>query len=123
MVERVEYLFGRELPPAMHDWVLRDAAGPGHNRRYFERGVAMFLPVVVVIWLLPIQWGLKVGMTAIVMLPALYFLFALRHVYLQHLLQDNEIDPNTQTGKWLTEHERQKREYERKFRSGPRRYA
>ncbi|MFC7754045.1 DUF5313 family protein [Tsukamurella soli] len=123
VVERVEYLFGRDLPPAMHGWVLHDAAGPGHNRRYFERGVAMFLPLIVIIWVLPIEWQIKVGMSAIVLLPAVYFLTALRHVYLQHLLQDNEFDPDVETGKWLAEHERRAAVYEAKFRSGPRRYA
>ena len=123
LLERVEYLCGRHLPDSMHDWVVRDATGPGHNRRYFVRGILMFVPLVVVIGLLPIALWIKLVMIAMMVLPAIYFLTALRPVYLAELLIDNDIDPDTVSDHWADERERQAQVYAEKFRSGPRKYA
>ncbi|GAA4387429.1 DUF5313 family protein [Tsukamurella soli] len=122
-VERVEYLCGRHLPDSMHEWVVRDAAGPGHNRRYYTRGILMFVPIIVAILVIPTAWWVKVAMILLVMLPAGFFLTALKDIYLKHLLIDNDIDPDIQTGKWRAEHDRRAAAYDSKFRSGPRRYA
>jgi hypothetical protein len=123
LIQRVEYLCGRHLPDSMHDWVVNDTTGPGHNRRYFFRGFLMSIPLLVVIAVLPIALWIKVVMVAMVLLPGMFFLTALRPIYLQELMIDNDVDPHTVTGKWAAEHERQAAVYSTKFRSGPRKYA
>ncbi|MDF0531968.1 DUF5313 family protein [Tsukamurella sp. 8F] len=123
VIERMEYLCGSHLPDSMHEWVVRDTAGPGHNRRYYVRGMLMFSPIVVVILLVPTAWWIKVAMIALVVLPAFFFLSALKGVYLRHLMMDNDVDPDTQTGKWRAERVRRAQVYASKFRNGPRKYA
>lgn len=107
----------------MHEWVVNDTTGPGHNRRYFFRGFLMSIPLLIVIAVLPIEAWIKVVMVAMVLIPGFFFLTALRPQYLQELMIDNEVDPETVTGKWAVEHDRQATVYAAKFRSGPRKYA
>ncbi|ADG80052.1 putative protein OS=Tsukamurella paurometabola (strain ATCC 8368 / DSM / CCUG 35730 /CIP 100753 / JCM 10117 / KCTC 9821 / NBRC 16120 / NCIMB 702349/ NCTC 13040) OX=521096 GN=Tpau_3471 PE=4 SV=1 [Tsukamurella paurometabola] len=102
----------------MREWVVRDATGPGHNRRYFVRGTLMFLPFAVALMVLPSPWWVKASLAVMVLLPALYFLSALRAAYLQELLADNDIDPHTQSGRWQVEHDRQAAAYAQKYRAG-----
>lgn len=102
----------------MREWVVRDATGPGHNRRYFIRGTLMFLPFVVAIMFIPTAWWVKAALILMVLVPALYFLSALRWVYLEELLIDNDIDPHTLSGKWRVEHDRRADAYAQKYRSG-----
>ncbi|MEU4429527.1 DUF5313 family protein [Nocardia rhamnosiphila] len=35
--QRVRYITGATLPPAMHQWVIDDFTGPGASRRYHLR--------------------------------------------------------------------------------------
>ncbi|GAB3129441.1 DUF5313 domain-containing protein [Tsukamurella serpentis] len=115
--QRVQYLMGRRLPDSMRDWVVRDATGPGHNRRFFIRGALMFLPFVVVALLLPSPLWVKLAMVAMMLLPAIVFVGGLRSIYLQELLVDNGIDPHTESGAQLQEHRRRAAEYDRKYRA------
>ncbi|WP_068745249.1 DUF5313 family protein [Tsukamurella pseudospumae] len=115
-LERVKYLLGMRLPESMNDWVIRDATGPGHNRRYFTRGALMFVPFLVVALLLPSPLWVKLTLIAMMALPAIVFLGGLRSIYLQELLADNGLDPHIESGKQLAEHERRAEVYEHKYR-------
>lgn len=118
LFERVEYLLGIRLPESMHDWVVRDATGPGHNRRYFIRGALVFVPFVVVALVLPSPAWVKIAMIVMMLLPLVVFVGGMRTIYLQELLADNGIDTHTESGAQLAEHERRAAVYEAKFRSG-----
>lgn len=110
------YLAGAQLPERMREWVANDAAGPGHNRRYWIRGALLFLPVLIVFAVLPIAVGLKVGMALVVLVPAVYFLAALRQDYLETLLADNEIDPHLHLGKWAVRDQERLERYAAHYR-------
>ncbi|BDH59023.1 hypothetical protein MTP03_39620 [Tsukamurella sp. PLM1] len=104
------------LPDSMRDWVINDATGPGHNRRFFIRGALMFVPFLVVALVLPSPGWVKVALIAMMLLPAIVFVGGLRTIYLQELLADNGIDPHTESGSQLEEHRRRARVYEEKYR-------
>lgn len=116
LLERVKYLMGMRLPDSMRDWVVNDATGPGHNRRFFLRGALMFVPFLVVTLLLPAPLWVKLALVAMMALPAIVFVGGLRSIYLQELLVDNGIDPHTESGSQLSEHRRRARAYEDKYR-------
>lgn len=78
----------------MHDWVLHDVMGHGNVRRYFTRGIVMFLPVYIVCILLPGPALVRVAMILMLAIPVAYFQIALRNVYRAHLLRSNGIDPD-----------------------------
>lgn len=117
LVERVKYLLGMRLPDSMRDWVVNDATGPGHNRRFFIRGALMFLPFVVVALILPSPLWVKLALIAMMALPAIVFVGGLRTIYLQELLADNDLDPHIESGKQLEEHRRRAAEYDKKYRA------
>ncbi|CAM3841653.1 MULTISPECIES: DUF5313 family protein [Tsukamurella] len=116
LVQRMKYLMGMRLPDSMRDWVIRDATGPGHNRRYFTRGAMMFLPFVVVALLLPSPLWVKLALVAMMLLPAIVFIGGMRSIYLQELLADNDLDPHIESGAQLREHERRATVYAAKYR-------
>ncbi|SDQ62191.1 hypothetical protein SAMN04489765_1151 [Tsukamurella pulmonis] len=116
LLERVKYLMGMRLPDSMRDWVVNDATGPGHNRRFFIRGALMFLPFVVVALALPSPLWVKLALVAMMALPAIVFIGGLRSIYLQELLADNGIDPHTESGRQRERHHRRARVYEAKYR-------
>lgn len=116
LVERVKYLLGMRLPDSMRDWVVNDATGPGHNRRFFIRGALMFAPFLVVALILPSPLWVKLALVAMMALPAIVFVGGLRSIYLQELLVDNGIDPHTESGRQLEEHRRRAQVYEQKYR-------
>ena len=80
LLERVKYLMGMRLPDSMRDWVVNDATGPGHNRRFFIRGALMFLPFVVVALALPSPLWVKLALVAMMALPAIVFVGSVRCV-------------------------------------------
>lgn len=116
LFERVKYLLGMRLPDSMRDWVINDATGPGHNRRFFIRGALMFVPFLIVALVLPSPVWVKLALIAMMALPAIVFVGGLRTIYLQELLVDNGIDPHTESGKQLAEHRRRSQVYEQKYR-------
>ncbi|NKY19381.1 DUF5313 family protein [Tsukamurella spumae] len=116
LIERVKYLLGMRLPESMNDWVIRDATGPGHNRRYFTRGALMFVPFLAVALLLPMPLWVKITLIAMMALPAIVFICGLRSIYLQELLADNGIDAHTESGRQLAEHRRRTSVYEATYR-------
>ncbi|MFD9827140.1 DUF5313 family protein [Tsukamurella tyrosinosolvens] len=116
LVQWVKYLMGMRLPDSMHDWVVNDATGPGHNRRFFIRGALMFVPFLVVALVLPSPLWVKLALVAMMALPAIVFVGGLRSIYLQELLADNGIDPHTESGSQLAEHRRRTAVYEEKYR-------
>ena len=115
-MQRLRYLLGRPLPDSMRGWVHNDLLGPGARRRYFFRGLAMFVPLYVIIVLIPGPVWVRCGMIFLLSIPVVYFQIALREVYLRHLLSSNGLDPNlVRQAQWDRE-QAEREAYERHLR-------
>ena len=113
-VQRVRYLAGRPLPDSMRVWVRGDVLGPGARRRYFLRGLSLMLPLVVICLFIPGSLWLRLGMVLLVLIPVIYFEFALYEVYRRHLLASNGLDPDLVKAAQREREERLRRDYERR---------
>lgn len=98
----------------MRGWVLRDLTGRGSRWRYFERGVAMFLPIYVVCALLPGPVEVRVELIALLSIPVAYFQVALWDIYRRHLLSSNGIDPDIVKYQRLQREQRAREEWARR---------
>jgi hypothetical protein len=113
-LQRMRYLAGRPLPDPMREWVRNDLLGPGNARRYFLRGLSMFIPLYVACVLIPGPLWLRLGMIALLSIPVVYFQIALRDVYRRHLLSTNGLDPNLVKHAHAEREDARRREYERR---------
>ncbi|MGY0498656.1 DUF5313 family protein [Nocardia sp. FBN12] len=106
--QRLRYLTGGTLPPAMADWVLADLTGPGATRRYLMRFLLPVLPVLCLFLLVPGPLWIGLSMMALLYLPLVYFTVALVYVYRRHRLVSHGFDPEL-----ANEAERRRAESER----------
>ena len=93
LTQRRLYLLGRPLPDEMREWVRNDVVGPGNARRYFVRGILPLIPVLIAFAFVPGPLIIRVCMMLLLLLPLIYFQFALMKVYRRHLLHTNGLDP------------------------------
>ncbi|MBD0022735.1 MULTISPECIES: DUF5313 family protein [Gordonia] len=93
LIQRVKYLLGRPLPDEMREWVRNDVTGPGAARRYFMRGIVPLIPILIAFAFVPGPVIIRLCMMLLLLLPLLYFQFALIKVYRRHLLSTNGLDP------------------------------
>ncbi|MGW0044733.1 DUF5313 family protein [Rhodococcus sp. NPDC003348] len=119
MRQYLGYLTGRTLPPHLHDWVVHDVTGPGSTHRYVIRCVVPLVPVLAALMLIPGPWVIRIGMVLLLFLPFVYFLFALKNIYLRHRLVSHGLDPQL-----LAKHKQQRLDkeregYETRYRSAP----
>ncbi|WP_067717955.1 DUF5313 family protein [Nocardia yamanashiensis] len=91
--QRLGYICGRTLPPAMHDWVLNDLTGPGATRRYMLRILIPIIPVLCVFLLVPGPKWVGLAMMALLYLPLIYFTAALTYVFRRNRLIKHGLDP------------------------------
>lgn len=110
------YLAGRRLPDELHDWVIQDVTGPGATRRYALRFIIPFTPVFVALLLVPGPWGIRIGMVMLLLLPFLYFLFALKNIYLRHRLATHGLDISLLNAAKRPRLDREKASYESRYR-------
>ncbi|KIQ19399.1 hypothetical protein ASG56_15070 [Rhodococcus sp. Leaf7] len=92
-LEYVGYQFGRTLPPSMQDWVRRDLVGPGSTTRYMVRFLVPAVPLLALFLLIPGPLWIRLAMIALLLLPFVYFAFALMNVYRRHRLLSHGLDP------------------------------
>ena len=93
LTQRLLYLLGRPLPDEMREWVRNDVVGPCNARRYFVRGILPLIPVLIAFAFVPGPLIIRVCMMLLLLLPLIYFQFALMKVYRRHLLHTNGLDP------------------------------
>ncbi|WP_067532304.1 DUF5313 family protein [Nocardia crassostreae] len=92
-LERIGYVWGRTLPPAMRGWVLEDLTGPGATRRYLLRILIPIIPVLCLFLLVPGPVWMGLAMMALLYIPLIYFTAALMYVYRRHRLIKHGLDP------------------------------
>lgn len=93
-VEYVGYCYGRILPARYADWVCHDLAGRGAQRRNFVRVTIPALLVVAPLWLIPASVGMHLAMSALLLLPFVYFAHALDKIWRAHRLRQHGLDPD-----------------------------
>ncbi|GAA4485674.1 DUF5313 domain-containing protein [Rhodococcus olei] len=91
--QRLTYILGRTLPTDLHNWVITDTTGPGATRRYAVRCLVPLVPILAALLLVPGPWIIRIGMVLLLFLPFVYFLFALKSIYLRHRLVSHGLDP------------------------------
>ncbi|CAG7639848.1 DUF5313 family protein [Rhodococcus opacus] len=117
--QHLGYLAGRTLPARLHPWVVHDTTGPGATRRYATRCLIPLVPILAGLLVIPGPWIIRIGMVLLLFLPFVYFLLALKKIYLRHRLVSHGLDPA------LLDLHKQRRlddeqaSYESRYRSAP----
>ena len=98
----------------MQEWVRRDLVGPGATARYMVRFVIPAVPLLALFLLVPGPIWIRLAMIALLLLPFVYFAFALMNVYRRHRLLSHGLDPNLLDAKTQSKAERVRDDYERR---------
>ncbi|WP_330184099.1 DUF5313 domain-containing protein [Nocardia sp. NBC_01503] len=93
LAQRIGYICGRTLPPAMSEWVRNDLIGPGATRRYLLRILLPIIPVLCLFLLIPGPLWMGLAMMALLYLPLIYFTVALTYVFRRNKLIKHGFDP------------------------------
>lgn len=92
-LQYIAYCYGKPLPAPMHGWVRNDLTGRGAQRRTFIRVIIPGLLMTAPLWLIPTTVPMHVAMTALLILPFLYFTHALDKVWRTYRLRQHGLDP------------------------------
>jgi hypothetical protein len=93
LLEYIAYSYGRVLPAEYDDWVRHDLAGRGSQRRNLIRIMIPAVLVIVPLWLIPATLGMHLAMSALLLLPCVYFAHALDKIWRAHRLRQHGLDP------------------------------
>ena len=85
----ITYCYGAVLPAEYDDWVRDDLAGKGAQRRNLIRAVIVIVPL----WFIPTTLGMHLAMSALLLLPCVYFAHALDKIWRAHRLRQHGLDP------------------------------
>lgn len=92
-LQYIAYCYGKTLPESMHDWVRNDLAGKGARRRTIVRVTIPALLIMAPMWLIPATVYMHLAMTALLLLPFIYFAHALDKIWRAHRLRQHGLDP------------------------------
>ncbi|WP_132994222.1 DUF5313 domain-containing protein [Gordonia zhaorongruii] len=93
-VEYILYCYGKRLPDSMRGWVRNDLGGPGAVRRTVVRWSALCVLVLLPLFLIPTTLFVYASMTLPILIPFVYFSFALNRVWRRHRLDQHGLDPD-----------------------------
>lgn len=93
-LQYVAYSYGKVLPPEMDDWVREDLSGKGARLRTLFRVSIPAILVVAPLWLIPAGVAMHLAMSALLLLPFIYFAHALDKVWRAHRLRQHGLDPD-----------------------------
>ena len=93
-LQYVAYSYGKVLPPEMDDWVREDLSGKGARLRTLFRVSIPAILVVAPLWLIPAGVAMHLAMSALLLLPFIYFAHALDKVWRTHRLRQHGLDPD-----------------------------
>lgn len=119
LLEYVGYSYGRVLPARYDDWVRRDLAGPGAQRRTFVRVTIPALLVVAPLWLIPASTGMHLAMSTLLLVPFVYFAHALDKIWRAHRLRQHGLDPELVDERQRARDALIREEYQRRYSPGP----
>ena len=117
--QRVGYVLGRTLPTQLHPWVIADTTGPGATRRYATRCLIPLIPILAGLLLIPGPWIIRTSMVLLLFLPFVYFLLALKNIYLRHRLVSHGLDPRRLNATRQRRLDQEQASYESRYRSAP----
>lgn len=111
--QRLWYNLGGTLPSELQDWVRKDLTGRGANVRYLLR-VLLPVPLLLLFLLFPGPNWVGFAMMLLLLVPTIYFAFALDYVYRRFRLLEHGLDPGLVN---RTHHgaRRERQEYERDY--------
>ncbi|MEV6097421.1 DUF5313 family protein [Nocardia sp. NPDC051981] len=92
-LQRLRYICGGTLPPAMSQWVIDDLTGPGAARRYMLRILIPIIPPLCLFLLIPGPLWIGLAMMALLYLPLIYFTAALMYVFRRARLTKHGLNP------------------------------
>ncbi len=93
LLEYIAYCYGKVLPAEYDDWVRTDLAGKGARRRNLIRVTIPAVLVITPLWLIPATLGMHLAMSALLLLPCIYFAHALDKIWRAHRLRQHGLDP------------------------------
>lgn len=93
-VEYVLYCYGKRLPDSMSGWVRNDLAGRGAVRRTVFRWSILCVLILIPMLFIPTTLFVHAGMTLPILIPFVYFSFALNTVWRRHRLTQHGLDPD-----------------------------
>ncbi|ORL32470.1 hypothetical protein A5N78_08055 [Prescottella equi] len=114
--QRFAYLAGRPLPPDLHEWVIADVTGPGATRRYAVRCLIPLAPILATLLFIPGPWLIRISMVLLLFLPFVYFLIALKNIYLRHRLVSHGLDPKFLDKRKQSRLDKERGDYETRYR-------
>ena len=117
--QRLGYVLGRTLPTQLHPWVIADTTGPGATLRYATRCLIPLIPILAGLLLIPGPWIIRTGMVLLLFLPFVYFLLALKNIYLRHRLVSHGLDPRRLNPTKQRRLDQEQASYESRYRSAP----
>ena len=88
----IRYCCGAVLPPDLHEWVRNDLAGHGATRRLIVRYTVPLMIALSPIFFVPIDWMTRVTMYVPLVLPFVFFSFALSPIYRRYRLNKHGLD-------------------------------
>jgi len=94
LLQYIAYSYGKVLPVEYDDWVRRDLAGKGARLRNLIRVMIPAVIVIVPLWLIPATVGMHLAMSALLLLPCVYFAHALDKIWRAHRLRQHGLDPD-----------------------------
>ena len=92
LLQRIAYSYGKVLPVEFDDWVREDLAGKGAQLRTIIRVSIPAILVVAPLWLIPASVGMHLAMSALLLLPFVYFTHALDKIWRAHRLRQHGLD-------------------------------
>ncbi len=114
----LQYCFGKVLPESMHGWVLRDLTGPRAVPRHLVRGMVPFLPIFILLALLPGEWWIGGASALLAIILALFYCLAYMHPNRERRLLAHGLPGLTDTESEIRAQAERRTEYESKYR-GP----
>ncbi|MFZ4371805.1 MAG: DUF5313 domain-containing protein [Mycobacterium sp.] len=93
LLEYIAYCYGKVLPAEYDDWVRNDLAGRGARRRNLIRVTIPAVLVIAPLWLIPATLGMHLAMSALLLIPCVYFAHALDKIWRAHRLRQHGLDP------------------------------
>ncbi|MBU3749185.1 MAG: hypothetical protein FGM52_01815 [Mycobacterium sp.] len=118
-LQYIAYCCGKVLPPEMDDWVAQDLAGPGARLRTLVRVSIPAIIIVAPLWLLPASVGMHLAMSALLLLPFVYFAHALDKIWRAHRLRQHGLDPDLVEERTRRRDARIRADYERRHGRPP----
>ena len=94
LLQYIAYSYGKVLPVEYDDWVRHDLAGKGARLRNLIRVMIPAVIVIVPLWLIPATVGMHLAMSALLLLPCVYFAHALDKIWRAHRLRQHGLDPD-----------------------------